>query len=80
MLGIGGALLFYSGNLLWVEVWRKKRQTLQPVSGVFFARLNSGVCIGCMAASMHRRLQYGDANSVWAGAGTGLPNAQVADR
>jgi len=181
VLGMGGAFLFYSGNLLWIETRRKRRQLRQPASSVFFARLNSGVCIGCMAAvsaaflasrtlmdleyrgdviewtyygvffaaigwcfvrpvgvgardllwacavltvaipvadaavlgmpiwrslaleawplvcvsgisllsavmfwrmaaSMHRRLQYGDANSVWAGARTGLPNAQVAER
>ncbi|MEM1404735.1 MAG: PepSY-associated TM helix domain-containing protein [Pseudomonadota bacterium] len=48
-LGLAGAYLFYSGNLLWVESRRKRRQTLQRKDAVFLARLNSGVCIGCMA-------------------------------
>ncbi|MEM1091613.1 MAG: PepSY-associated TM helix domain-containing protein [Pseudomonadota bacterium] len=49
-LGLAGAYLFYSGNLLWVETRRRRRKTEQPGTGYFLARLNSGVCIGCMAA------------------------------
>ena len=49
LLGLGGAFLFFSGNLLWVETRRKRRQAEQPGKTVFLARLNSGVCIGCMA-------------------------------
>ncbi|MEM7080282.1 MAG: PepSY-associated TM helix domain-containing protein [Pseudomonadota bacterium] len=48
-LGLAGAFLFYSGNLLWVEARRKRRSPEQPKTGRFLARLNSGVCIGCMA-------------------------------
>lgn len=48
-LGLAGAFLFYSGNLLWVETRRKRRQPEQPSTGRLLARLNSGVCIGCMA-------------------------------
>lgn len=49
VLGLAGAFLFYSGNLLWVESRRKRRQPQQAAAAVFLARLNSGVCIGCMA-------------------------------
>lgn len=49
ILGLAGAFLFYSGNLLWVETRRKRRRPAQPRNTLFLARLNSGVCIGCMA-------------------------------
>jgi uncharacterized iron-regulated membrane protein len=49
ILGLAGAFLFYSGNLLWIETRRKRRVKEQAASTVFFARLNSGVCIGAMA-------------------------------
>tara|TARA_R110002049_G_scaffold232354_2_gene404901 strand:+ start:178 stop:1779 length:1602 start_codon:yes stop_codon:yes gene_type:complete len=49
VLGLAGAFLFYSGNLLWIESRRKRRSTEQTRGTVFMARLNSGVCIGCMA-------------------------------
>ncbi|MEM8497803.1 MAG: PepSY-associated TM helix domain-containing protein [Pseudomonadota bacterium] len=49
LLGLAGAFLFYSGNLLWIESRRKRRKLEQLRSTVFLARLNSGVCIGCMA-------------------------------
>ncbi|MEM7705012.1 MAG: PepSY-associated TM helix domain-containing protein [Pseudomonadota bacterium] len=48
-LGLAGAFLFYSGNLLWVETRRKRRQPQQRRDARFLAKLNSGVCIGCMA-------------------------------
>ncbi|MEM7430515.1 MAG: PepSY-associated TM helix domain-containing protein [Pseudomonadota bacterium] len=48
-LGLAGAFLFYSGNILWIETRRKRRSSEQPATGRFLARLNSGVCIGCMA-------------------------------
>lgn len=48
-LGLAGAYLFYSGNLLWIESRRKRRQTEQRKDTIFLAKLNSGVCIGCMA-------------------------------
>ena len=50
VLGLSGAFLFYSGNLLWIETRRKRRNPVQPATTVFLAKLNSGVCIGCMAA------------------------------
>lgn len=49
VLSMGGAFLFFSGNILYVETRRKRRQQAQPSRTVFMARLNSGVCIGCMA-------------------------------
>ncbi|WP_116364604.1 PepSY-associated TM helix domain-containing protein [Parahaliea mediterranea] len=49
VLGLAGAFLFYSGNLLWVESRRRRRSAEQSPATVFMARLNSGVCIGCMA-------------------------------
>lgn len=50
VLGLAGAFLFYSGNLLWIESRRRRRSSGQTRGAVFLARLNSGVCIGCMAA------------------------------
>ena len=49
VLGLAGAFLFYSGNLLWIESRRKRRSPEQTRGALFLARLNSGVCIGCMA-------------------------------
>ncbi|MEM1261981.1 MAG: PepSY-associated TM helix domain-containing protein [Pseudomonadota bacterium] len=48
-LGLAGAYLFYSGNLLWIESRRKRRQSEQRSDARFLAKLNSGVCMGCMA-------------------------------
>lgn len=50
VLGLAGAYLFYSGNLLWIESRRKRRSVEQTRGSIFLAKLNSGVCIGCMAA------------------------------
>jgi uncharacterized iron-regulated membrane protein len=53
LLGLGGAFLFYSGNLLWVESRRKRRQVEQGRAQVNFARATVGVCIGvCVAISV----------------------------
>ncbi len=49
LLGLAGAFLFYSGNLLWIESRRKRRQVAQPGRTRFVAGLTIGVCIGCMA-------------------------------
>jgi uncharacterized iron-regulated membrane protein len=49
LLGLAGAFLFYSGNLLWVEARRKRRQPGQPVRTQVMARLTVGVCLGCVA-------------------------------
>lgn len=52
LLGLGGAFLFYSGNLLWVESRRRRRQAEQGRSSQVMARATVGVCIGvCVAIS-----------------------------
>jgi len=51
-LGLGGAFLFYSGNLLWIESRRKRRQAQQGRAQINMARATVGVCIGlCVAIS-----------------------------
>ncbi|MBO1746263.1 PepSY domain-containing protein [Stenotrophomonas sp. SI-NJAU-1] len=53
LLGLGGAFLFYSGNLLWIESRRKRRQPQQSRAAVNMARATVGVCIGlCVAISV----------------------------
>lgn len=53
-MGLAGAFLFYSGNLLWIES-RRKRQArdglpvAQQRSARVMAALTVGVCLGCMA-------------------------------
>jgi uncharacterized iron-regulated membrane protein len=49
LLGLAGAFLFYSGNLLWIEARRKRRQVQQPRRTRFVAQLTLGVCLGCVA-------------------------------
>ena len=49
LLGLAGAFLFYSGNLLWIEARRKRRQMAQPRRTRFVAGLTLGVCLGCVA-------------------------------
>lgn len=46
LLGLGGAFLFYSGNLLWIESRRKRRHAQQPRKTQVMARATLGVCIG----------------------------------
>lgn len=50
LLGLGGAFLFYSGNLLWIESRRKRRQVQQGRAQVNMARATVGVCIGLVVA------------------------------
>ena len=51
-LGLGGAFLFYSGNLLWIESRRKRRHVDQPRRTRIMARATIGVCIGtCLGIS-----------------------------
>lgn len=45
-LGLAGAFLFYSGNLLWVESRRKRRHADQPLRTRVMACATVGVCIG----------------------------------
>ncbi len=49
LLGLAGAFLFYSGNLLWIEARRKRRQVAQPRRTRFVAGLTIGTCLGCVA-------------------------------
>jgi uncharacterized iron-regulated membrane protein len=49
VLGLAGAFLFYSGNLLWIESRRKRRQSGQPMRTRVMAALTLGVCLGCVA-------------------------------
>ncbi|GAB3338901.1 PepSY-associated TM helix domain-containing protein [Marilutibacter aestuarii] len=52
LLGLGGAFLFYSGNLLWIESRRKRRQVEQGRAPQGMARATVGVCLGvCVAIS-----------------------------
>ncbi len=52
VLGLAGAFLFYSGNLLWIESRRKRRHLDQPRRTRVMARATIGVCIGsCLAIS-----------------------------
>jgi len=52
ILGLAGAFLFYSGNLLWIESRRKRRHVDQPRRTQVMARATIGVCIGsCLAIS-----------------------------
>jgi uncharacterized iron-regulated membrane protein len=52
LLGLAGAFLFYSGNLLYIESRRKRRQPDQPLKVRAMATATVGVCIGsCLAIS-----------------------------
>ncbi|GHD67799.1 PepSY-associated TM helix domain-containing protein [Jeongeupia chitinilytica] len=50
VLGLGGAFLFYSGNLLWIEARRKRQTPAQPLKARRMAQATAGVCIGSCAA------------------------------
>lgn len=49
LLGLAGAFLFYSGNLLWIESRRHRRQPHQPRRTRLMAALTLGVCLGAVA-------------------------------
>ncbi|MGM9515099.1 PepSY-associated TM helix domain-containing protein [Roseateles sp. DB2] len=54
-LGLMGAALFYSGNLLWLESRRKRQraaepQAAQPASVRWLAAATVGLCLGCLLA------------------------------
>ncbi|AOY00727.1 PepSY domain-containing protein [Jeongeupia sp. USM3] len=52
LLGLAGAFLFYSGNLLWIEARRKRRHADQPRRTRIMAQATVGVCIGtCIGIS-----------------------------
>lgn len=48
VLGMAGAFLFYSGNLLWIEARRKRQRAVQPRSGRLMAQGTLGVCLGAV--------------------------------
>ena len=50
LLGLGGAFLFYSGNLLWIESRRRRRQVEQSRGSRTMARATVGICIGLCVA------------------------------
>lgn len=49
-LGLAGAFLFYSGNLLWLESRRRKKQILQKKTHTYLAKLTVAICLGCCLA------------------------------
>lgn len=49
VMGLLGAFLFYSGNLLWLEK-RRQKQALQSKSNRFMANLTVGICLGSILA------------------------------
>lgn len=53
LMGLAGAVLFYSGNLLWVESRRRRRKgaetPVQKRSTQLLACLTVGVALGCVA-------------------------------
>lgn len=53
LLGLAGAWLFYTGNLLWVESRRKRASQAQPLpvqrrDARLMAAATVGVCLGCV--------------------------------
>ncbi|QWT19595.1 PepSY domain-containing protein [Bacillus sp. NP157] len=53
LLGLAGAFLFYSGNLLYIESRRKRRAAEQPLKVRAMATATVGVCLGsCFAISV----------------------------
>ncbi len=56
ILGLSGAFIFYSGNLLWLESRRKSSRGQaalpdQKWGAHFLAMLTVGVCLGCIVAT-----------------------------
>lgn len=53
LLGLAGAMLFYTGNLLWVESRRKRERKAGAVEQTratkVLGALTVGVCLGCVA-------------------------------
>lgn len=56
IFGLGGAYLFYSGNILWIETRLRKQKNpnlpapQQRKDVIFIANLTIGACLGCMLA------------------------------
>ena len=51
-LGLAGAALFYTGNLLWLEKRRNKHHATQQKNTTRMAALTVGVCLGAIAGVM----------------------------
>ncbi|BFO55177.1 PepSY-associated TM helix domain-containing protein [Acidovorax sacchari] len=53
LLGLSGAWLFYSGNLLWIESRRKRAREIgeveQPLASRLLGSATVGACLGCVA-------------------------------
>jgi uncharacterized iron-regulated membrane protein len=50
VLGLAGAVLTFTGNLLWIEARRKRQSAEQPLSTRNISRATVAICIGsCMA-------------------------------
>lgn len=69
VLGLMGALLFYTGNVLWIETRTKRLRESgaapqQPRHVRWVASLNIGVCLGCVAG-----VSAAIASSRWLAAG-----------
>ncbi|WP_241651778.1 PepSY domain-containing protein [Pseudoalteromonas phenolica] len=50
VMGLLGALLFYTGNLLWIEKRRRQKQATQSKSNLVLAKLTVGIALGCICA------------------------------
>jgi uncharacterized iron-regulated membrane protein len=50
LLGLAGAFLFYSGNLLYIESRRKRRSADQPLKVRAMATATVGLCLGSCSA------------------------------
>lgn len=46
MLGLGGAAMVVTGNLMWLEARRKREAAMQPRAARIVARATVGVCVG----------------------------------
>jgi uncharacterized iron-regulated membrane protein len=47
LMGLAGAFLFYSGNLVWIESRRRQAHLDPPKSTRIAAQLTVGACLGC---------------------------------
>lgn len=45
-LGLCGAAMVFTGNLMWIEARRKRHLAMQPLAARNIARLTVGVCLG----------------------------------
>ena len=55
IMGLLGAFLFYSGNLIWLEK-RRQKQNVQTKPNKFMASLTIGICLGSILAVVNTLL------------------------